>query len=119
MSVLPELCSGALIQVPFRREELSATKRIEYWGGGVQLLTTRRRAGAAWLLRYTGLSEGEACRLVQFCEARAEDGEYVEFTDPITGTVYGQCEIDFQSLHVISERRPGYEVRFRLYAAAE
>lgn len=119
MSTLPELCSGAVVQVPLRREELSATKRIEYWGGGIQLLTTRRRAGAAWLLRYTGLSEREASRLLQFCEARAEDGEYVEFTDPITGTVYAQCEIDFQSIQIVSERNPGYEVRFRLHSASE
>lgn len=119
MNTLPELCSGALVQVPVRREELSATKRIEYWGGGEQLLTTRRRAGAAWLLQYTGLSEKETSRLVQFCEARAEDGEYIEFADPITGTVYAQCEIEFHSLRIVSERGPGYEVRFRLHAASE
>lgn len=119
MSTLPDLCSGALVQVPLRREEQSATKRVEYWGGGVQLLTTRRRAGAAWLLRYTGLTERETARLLQFCEARAEDGGFVEFTDPISGTVYTKCEIDFSSLQIMSERSPGYEVRFRLRSASE
>lgn len=119
MNTLPELCSGALIQVPLRREEQPLTKRIEYWGGGVQLLTSRRKAGAAWLLRYTGLSEGEVCRLVQFCEARAADGEFVEFADPVTGVAYSQCEVDIASLQVISDQRPGYEVRFRLISASE
>jgi len=119
MNTLPELCSGALVQIPLRREEQALKKRIEYWGGGSQLLTSRRGAGAAWLLRYTGLSEGEASQLVQFCEARAEDGEYVEFTDPITGVAYTKCEIDFASFQVIGDERPGYEVRFRLYSTSE
>lgn len=120
MSTLPELCSGAVVQVPLRREELSATKRIEYWGGGIQLLTTRRRAGAAWLLRYTGL---EAKGKLPACcsSARPEQRMASMLNSPIpsTGTVYAQCEIDFQSIQIVSERKPGYEVRFRLHSASE
>lgn len=119
MSTLPQLQSGAIVQTPVRRSELGISKPVAYWGGEVQVLQRLVRPAATWVLRYSGLSESEVVRLLQFCEARAVDGDYIEFTDPITGIAYSKCAIDFDSVEASSSGMPGYEFRMILRSGKE
>lgn len=94
MADFPVLRTGALAQYPSERVIEHATTALQFVDGSEQRWRETGSGGRRWVLRFSGLDDGEAAALASFFEAQGGRSGHFSFTDPWTGKAYEDCSID-------------------------
>lgn len=97
MSDFPKLKTGAVIQYPTQRTQVSATKIFRFVDGGEQRFRDFTATTVRWTIRLDLLTETEAEALDQFFQSQQGRFGSFTFTDPWDGTTYPDCSFEGDS----------------------